>query len=113
MIASVLNRDVLASNSLLGPVTMRDSSALERLVAALTKQRDKKFSADEFSRFEVELAERLREVGREALAHEMKKADVDADSVMIEGVVHRRVLRGTETYMTTMGRTPPFFRHPR
>lgn len=98
---TVLKHDV--SNALRGPVTMRDSSALERLVAALTKQRDKKFSADEFNRFEVELAERLREVGREALAHEMKKADVDADSIVIEGVVHRRVLRGTETYMTTMG----------
>jgi hypothetical protein len=85
------------------PVTMRERSALERLVDALKKQDEKPFSADEFNRFERELAERLREVGREALAGELKKADVDVDCVLIEGVEHRRVLRGTETYMTTMG----------
>jgi len=82
---------------------MRDLPALERLLAALAKQRDKPFSADRFNQFEAELGERLRELGREALAQELKKADVDADSVLIDGVLHRRVLRGTETYMTTMG----------
>src|SRR6476660_1143001 len=85
------------------PVTMRDLPALERLLAALAKQRDKPFSADRFNQCEAELGERLRELGREALAQELKKADVDADSVLIDGVLHRRVLRGTETYMTTMG----------
>jgi protocatechuate 3,4-dioxygenase beta subunit len=40
---------------------------------------------------------------REALALELAKADVDVDCVLIDGVEHRRVLRGTETYMTTMG----------
>lgn len=99
MTSAALNQDLLPRR----PVTMRDTPALERLLTALAKQHDKKFSADEFNRFEVELAERLREVGREALARELKKADVDADSVLIDGVTHRRVLRGTETYMTTLG----------
>jgi len=85
------------------PVTKRERPALEELVQALAQQNDKPFSADEFNRFERELAERLRKVGREALARELKKADVDADCILIEGVEHRRVLRGTETYMTTMG----------
>lgn len=85
------------------PVTKRERPALERLVEALTKRDLKPFSADEFNRFECELAERLREVGREALADELKKADVDVDCILIEGVEHRRVLRASETYMTTMG----------
>lgn len=85
------------------PVTMRQRPALERLIEALAKQDKQTFSADKFNQFERELAERLREVGREALARELKKADVDVDCILIEGVEHRRVLRGTETYMTTMG----------
>lgn len=85
------------------PVTMRERPALERLVESLTKQAKEPFSADEFNRFERELGERLREVGREALARELAKADVDVDCVLIDGVEHRRVLRGTETYMTTLG----------
>jgi hypothetical protein len=84
-------------------VTMRERPALERLVDALAKRDENSFSAEEFDRFERELAERLQEVGREALERELKKADVDVDCVLIEGVEHRRVLRGTETYMTTMG----------
>jgi hypothetical protein len=85
------------------PVTMRQRPALERLIGALAKQDKRTFSADDFNRFEQELGERLREVGREALAQELKKADVDVDCILIDGVAHRRVLRGTETYMTTMG----------
>jgi hypothetical protein len=49
------------------------------------------------------LTARLREVGREALKAELQKADVDGDAVLIDGIAHRRVLRGTETYMTTLG----------
>lgn len=85
------------------PVTMRERPALERLVESLTKQEKEQFSADEFDRFERELGERLREVGREAIARELAKADVDVDCVLIDGIEHRRVLRGTETYMTMMG----------
>ncbi len=85
------------------PVTMRDVSALDRLVRAVKKRKKRPFIPGEFNQFERELGERLREVGREVLREELRRADVDADSVLIEGIVHRRVLRGTETYMTTMG----------
>lgn len=87
----------------LRPDTKRARPALERLVESLKKHEREPFSADDFNRFERELGERLREVGREALARELAKADVDADCVLLDGVEHRRVLRGTETYMTTMG----------
>jgi hypothetical protein len=85
------------------PVTMRDISALDKLVRLVKDRNDKPFIPGDFNRFERELAERLREAGREALKEELRKADVDAEAVLIEGVQHRRVLRGTETYMTTMG----------
>jgi hypothetical protein len=85
------------------PVTMRDVSALDKLVRLVKERKDKPFIPGDFNRFERELAERLREAGREALKEELRKADVDAEAVMIEGIQHRRVLWGTETYMTTMG----------
>jgi hypothetical protein len=72
-------------------------------VRLVKEKKDKPFIPGDFNRFERELGERLREVGREALKEELRKADVDAEAVMIEGVAHRRVLRGTETYMTTLG----------
>jgi hypothetical protein len=82
---------------------MQDVSALGRLVRLVQDSRDKPFVAGDFNRFESELVERLREAGREALQREMAKADIDAEAVMIDGVAHRRVLRGPESYMTTLG----------
>jgi hypothetical protein len=66
------------------------------------ERRDKPF-ANDFNQFERELGARLREVGREILQDELAKADIDREAVVIEGHEHRRVLRATETYMTTMG----------
>ena len=85
------------------PVTMADVSALDKLVKAVDERRKRPFVAGDFNQFERDLGERLREVGRELIAEELRRADVDADSILIDNVVHRRVLRGTETYMTTMG----------
>ncbi|MBI4730342.1 MAG: hypothetical protein HY775_12735 [Acidobacteria bacterium] len=86
------------------PVTRQELSALDRLVGMVKERKDKPFGgAGDFNAFERELAERLREVGREMLAEELRKADVDAEAVLIDGSEHRRVLRATETYMTTMG----------
>ncbi len=86
------------------PVTMQDKRALDRLVSLVKSREDQPFvSADAFNKFERELGQRLREVGQEILRDELAKADIDADSVLIDGVAHRRVLRATETYMTTEG----------
>lgn len=84
------------------PVTMQDVSALDRLVRMVKGRKGRPFVPGEFDRFERELGERMREVAREALAEELRRADVDVDSVLIDGLVHRRVLRGTETYLTSM-----------
>lgn len=85
------------------PVTKQDLPALDKLTRWLKERKERPFVAGDFNRFEEELGERLREAGREALKEELARADVDAEAVMIDGTLHRRVLRGTETYLTTMG----------
>lgn len=95
----------MATNMRVGtglPVTKQESSALDRLVDFVRKRGKVPF-AGKFNEFERELGERLCEVGREVLRDELGKADLDVEAVLIDGVEHRRVLRGTETYMTTMG----------
>jgi hypothetical protein len=56
-----------------------------------------------FAEFERELHERMMEAERDILAAEMAKVDIDADAVVIAGKVHRRVLRQSQTYMTSAG----------
>ena len=56
-----------------------------------------------FAAFEKELHERMMEAERDIVAAEMSRLDVDADAVVIDGKVHRRVLRQSQTYMTSAG----------
>jgi hypothetical protein len=56
-----------------------------------------------FAEFEAELHGRMMEAERDILATEMSKLDVDADAVVVAGKVHRRVLRQSQTYMTSAG----------
>src|SRR6185437_3073514 len=62
-----------------------------------------KTGAREFNEFEKALHERMLEAEREILADVMGASDVEADAIEIEGKVHRRVLRSTQTYMTAAG----------
>jgi hypothetical protein len=56
-----------------------------------------------FADFEREVHERMMEVERDVIAAEMVKLDIDADAIVIAGKVHRRVLRQSQTYMTSAG----------
>ena len=56
-----------------------------------------------FADFERELHARMMEVERDVIAAEMVKLDIDADAVEIAGKVHRRVLRQSQTFMTSAG----------
>jgi hypothetical protein len=56
-----------------------------------------------FADFEREVHERMMEAERDIVAAEMARLDVDADAVVIDGKVHRRVLRQSQTYMTSAG----------
>jgi hypothetical protein len=56
-----------------------------------------------FAEFERTLHERLLEVERDVIKTEMQKFDLDADAVVIDGKLHRRVLRASQTYVTSAG----------
>ena len=56
-----------------------------------------------FADFERELHERMMEAERDIVAGEMSKLDIDADAIEIGGKVHRRVLRQSQTYVTSAG----------
>jgi len=79
-------------------------STLEKLREFLETARMKeKMGPHAFAQFEKELHERIMEAERDIVAAEMARLDVDADAVVINGKVHRRVLRQSQTYMTSAG----------
>ena len=62
-----------------------------------------KMGPGDFARFEKELHERMMEAERDIVAQQMARLDIDAEAVVIEGKTHRRVLRQSQTYMTSAG----------
>jgi hypothetical protein len=56
-----------------------------------------------FADFEQELHERMMQAERDIVAVEMAKLDIDADAIVLDGKVHRRVLRQSQTYVTSAG----------
>ena len=84
--------------------TRRSQRALDELREFVEEHRVRhKVPGREFASFEKQLHERVMEVERELVAEELERADVDADAVEIEGVVHRRALRSAQQYMTAAG----------
>jgi len=79
-------------------------STLEKLRQFVETHRMKaKMGPHSFAQFEAELHERMMEAERDILVSEMARLDIDADAVVIDGKVHRRVLRQSQTYMTSAG----------
>jgi hypothetical protein len=77
---------------------------LEKLREFLEKEGMKsKTGPRSFADFERELHERMMETERDIVASEMAKLDVDAPAILIDGKVHRRVLRQSQTYETSAG----------
>jgi len=68
-----------------------------------TRAMKDKMGPGAFAQFERELHERLMEAERDLVGAEMAKLDIDADTVVIAGKTHRRVLRQKQTYMTSAG----------
>lgn len=94
---------------LVGPRQVRGGSGLsenclEKLRAFLETERvKKKVGPQAFADFEQKLQERMAELQRDIIAEEMARLDVDAEAVLIDGKTHRRVLRQSQTYMTSAG----------
>jgi hypothetical protein len=63
----------------------------------------KRIGPDAFADFERELHDRVMELERDIVAREMERLDVDVEAVVINGKTHRRVLRQSQTYMTSAG----------
>jgi hypothetical protein len=83
---------------------MRESTPLDRLRDGIDTLRVKdKKGPRAFAEFERDLHARVMAFEREVIAAEMSKLDVDVDAVLIEGKVHRRVLRQSQTYVTAAG----------
>jgi hypothetical protein len=107
-----LNRrlEILVSQGLVRPRQARADSGpfskncLEKLRSFLETERvKKKVGRQAFADFERKLQQRMAELQRDIIAEEMAHLDVDAEAVLIEGKPHRRVLRQSQTYMTSVG----------
>jgi hypothetical protein len=82
----------------------RHAAALEKLREFVETHRMKdKIGPQAFADFERELHRRLLEAERDVIADEMARFDTEADAVLINGKVHRRVLRQKQTYETSAG----------
>jgi hypothetical protein len=85
------------------PAGGRDAT-LEKLREFVETHRMKdRGGAQAFADFERELHRRFLEAERDVIADEMARFDTDVDAVLIEGKVHRRVLRQKQTYETSAG----------
>jgi len=78
-------------------------SAWERLEKFLHERRSTSVPVDDPESFERQLHTLFTAAEAEVIGEELAKFDLDAPVVEIDGVPHRRVLRSTETYMTSAG----------
>jgi len=88
--------------------TTRTTKTRERRVAEImafadTSRMARKYEPGWFEKVETELDEKLAELGRDLKAEIMATHDIDAEAIEIDGVTHRRVLRASQTYVTTSG----------
>lgn len=100
------NRASAARAAMRVPNTAGESApaTLEKLREFLETHRMKaKMGPRAFADFERELHERMMKAERDIVAAEMARLDVDEEAVVIDGKVHRRVLRQSQTYMTSAG----------
>ena len=94
--AATMQSTSVPSEALRGP--------LEKLREFLeTEGMKSKTGPRSFADFEQELHERMMKAERDIVAAEMSKLDIDADAVVIGGKIHRRVLRQSQTYVTSAG----------
>ncbi len=90
-----------ASHAVAVPST--STSAVERLRSLLDGPADAAAPVRDFREFEEELHKVITAAERELLAAELARHDVDVPAVVVDGVVHRRVLRGAASYLTRAG----------
>jgi hypothetical protein len=79
------------------------AAACARLEAFLEERRRRQGPQTGIEAFERELHTHVAAVEREILAEELARLDVDVPVLLIEGVLHRRILRCEATYLSAAG----------
>lgn len=81
------------------------SPSVDRLRGFLLSRRQswEMGTADHFEAFERELHDHMMAIERDLVGQELARYDVDVPEVEVEGVTYRRVLEGTETYLSAAG----------
>jgi hypothetical protein len=79
------------------------TSARARLEQFLAERRRAKEAVPDLEAFERELHELVAAMEAEVIGDELARHDVDVPAVVIDGVVHRRVLRCEQEYLTAAG----------
>ena len=78
-------------------------TAVERLLQALTFRQDATEPVEDFRAFEESLHAVFAAAEREVLGHELARLDIDMPAVIVDGIVHTQVLRGTAPHLTRAG----------
>ena len=78
-------------------------AALQRLQHEVVAKISAMNEVEDFERFEREVHALFVTAEREVLGDGLSRLDVDLPSVVIDGRVHHRILRGTETYTSAAG----------
>ena len=84
-------------------LSMSRLSALAELVTFVEKRRVCDKPVPDFEVFEEEVRSLVAAVECEVVAEELVRHDIDVPVVLINGVAHRRVLRGPSPYLTAGG----------
>ena len=79
------------------------ASALDRLAAFVEERREGHQPVPDFESFEEKVRSLVAAVESEVVAEELSRHDLDAPMVLVNGIPHRRVLRGPSTYVTAGG----------
>lgn len=85
------------------PPAAEPSAALGEFLSFVKERRTTKDVPKDFAVFERELHARVMALEREVLAEEFARADVSTDAIVVAGVVYRRVIRCSDTYLTAAG----------
>jgi len=78
-------------------------ATIERLQAAVVKLRAGCGAQESFESFENELHALFMQAEREVLAEELARLDVNRPQLMIDGQLHHRAVRSSETYTSAAG----------
>jgi len=79
------------------------NAAIERLHKAVAELRARRGAEENFEGFEQELHAVFMDAECEILAEELERLDVNQPQLLIDGHLHHRVLRSSETYLSAAG----------